>query len=137
VKAGFQQGKPIPLEVLYIFLALAYLVLNLVPIISINSTWRRLLQKPEANLSQWDAQDRLILSAYFTEHPLVFPVLGITLGWNNVLCVCLCALLPRGQCCGARGASSLVTPRLPPTTHTPPGPAVCCWPRQWRPCCSI
>lgn len=117
VQTGFQQGKPIPLEVLYIFLALAYLVLNLVPIISINSTWRRLLQKPEANLSQWDAQDRLILSAYFTEHPLVFPVLGIKLGWNNVLCVLALRLL-RVWPGAVRGGGSPLH-----STPTPPAPA--------------
>ena len=87
VQNGIRQGEPIRLEVLYVFLALGYIILNLVPIISINSTWPRLLAKPEANFSRWRPQQRLILSAYFTEHPFVFPVLGVALGWNNVLCV--------------------------------------------------
>ena len=84
---GGNKGEPIKLEVIFTLLALGYITVNLAPIISINSAWPRLLAKPQASLSKWSPQQRLILKAYFTEHPMVFPVLGLTFTWNKVGCV--------------------------------------------------
>ena len=81
---GSSKGQPIRLEVIYVFLSLLYVIVNLTPIISINSTWPRLMGKPEAMLSKWSPQERLILNAYFTENPIVFPVLGIAFSWGQV-----------------------------------------------------
>ena len=79
-----EKSQPIRLEVVWVMLALGYIFVNLLPIISINSTWPRLMARPQAMLTLWNAQERLILHAYFTEHPLVFPVLGLTFTWNKV-----------------------------------------------------
>ena len=87
-------GNHISIEIIYVFIALVYIVLNLVPIIQINSTWTRLLEKPEASLSAWAPEHRLVLNAYFTQHPLVFPVLGLTIDWNKVLVLVATAFAP-------------------------------------------
>lgn len=79
-----EKSQPIRLELAWVMLALGYIFVNLLPIISINSTWPRLMARPQAMLTLWNAQERLILHAYFTEHPLVFPVLGLTFTWNKV-----------------------------------------------------
>ena len=82
--SGGSEGKPIKLEVIFTLLALGYITVNLAPIISINSTWPKLLAKPQASLSKWSPQQRLILKAYFTEHPMVFPVMGLTFTWTKI-----------------------------------------------------
>ena len=78
------KSQSLPLNIVWLILALAYINLNLLPIISINSAWPRLMARPQALLTSWNAQERLILHAYFIEHPLVFPVLGLTFTWNKV-----------------------------------------------------
>jgi hypothetical protein len=78
-------GQPIRLEIVYAFLTIAYIVVTLVPIIAINSTWTRHMAKPEAMMSRWSHEERIVLSAYFTQHPLLFPVLGVTVTWNKVI----------------------------------------------------
>lgn len=88
------KGQSLSIEIIYVFLTLAYIVFNLVPIISINSTWPRLLDKPEASLGRWEPQERLVLDAYFTKYPLVFPVLGLAFNWNKVYVLVGTALAP-------------------------------------------
>ena len=44
--------------------------------------------------SQWKEHERLVLSAYFTEYPLLFPVLGMTFTWNKVIVLLGTALAP-------------------------------------------
>lgn len=63
------------------------MVLNLVPVIQINSTWSGLVSNVGHSYDRWGPQERVVLSNFFSQHPLVFPVLGLTFTWGKVLCV--------------------------------------------------
>jgi hypothetical protein len=83
IAGTYDKDSPLDFGILYLFLALAYVVLTLVPVIFINSKWPNLLSK--TRLENWRPQERTLLSAYFLEHPLVFPLLGLTFTWSKVL----------------------------------------------------
>lgn len=93
-KVGFDQSAPIDIGFLYVILAFLYVLFSFLPVITINSTWRRLINNADMSWHKWSAQDRIVLSAYFTEHPVVFPVLFLTITWERVLLLGATALAP-------------------------------------------
>ena len=88
------KSQPVSVAVVYLFLALAYITVNLVPIITINSAWSRLLAKPELSLRAWPSEDRLLLTTHFSHNPMLFPILGLTFDWKKVLVLLSTAVSP-------------------------------------------
>jgi hypothetical protein len=84
-KNGVSSKNVSALPIIYLILALAYLCLNLVPVININSAWPGLMASASVTWIHWSPQERTVLQAYFTEHPVVFPVLFLTFTWRKVL----------------------------------------------------
>ena len=79
---------------------LLLLVLNLLPAVSLNSFWPQLIATHCTNLSEallwrkWSPSERIVLSSYFSSHPLVFPIGGITFTWGGVQAIVVTALSP-------------------------------------------
>jgi hypothetical protein len=82
------------LEIMYGFLALFFLVLNLVPVITINGKWQALLTRVGHTWERWSPVERIALCAYFEQHPLVFPVMGLTFTWGKVAGLVGTAVVP-------------------------------------------
>ena len=93
VARGTAQGA-IRVEIVYCFLALIYLLLNLIPVIAINSKWPALLARLDHTWERWSPAERTVLSAYFERHPLVFPVMGLTFTWGKVAGLVATAVVP-------------------------------------------
>ena len=93
VARGTAQGA-IRLEFLYCFLALVFLLLNLMPVIAINSKWPALLARLDHTWEHWSPAERTVLTAYFERHPLVFPVMGLTFTWGKVAGLVATAVVP-------------------------------------------
>ena len=82
------------LEIVYAFLALFFLVLNLVPVITINGKWQALLKRVGHTWERWTPVERVALCTYFEQHPLVFPVMGLTFTWGKVAGLVGTAVVP-------------------------------------------
>ena len=82
------------LEILYLFCALACLVFYLIPVIFINSKWPALIEKLNHTWEHWTPIERSVLLSYFTQHPLIFPVMWLTITWNKVIGLILTSTLP-------------------------------------------
>jgi hypothetical protein len=82
------------IEIVYAFLALSFLVLNLVPVININGKWQALLKRVGHTWESWSPVERVALCTYFEQHPLVFPVIGLTFTWGKVAGLIGTALVP-------------------------------------------
>ena len=79
---------------------LLLVVLNLLPAVSLNSCWLRLIETHCTDLAaatlwaKWQPSERLVLSGYFNSNPLVFPIGGFTFTWGGVQAVVIAALSP-------------------------------------------
>jgi len=79
---------------------LLLLVLNMMPAVSLNSCWSRLIETHCTDLAaaalwaKWQPSERLVLSSYFSANPLVFPIGGITFTWGRVQAMVVTALSP-------------------------------------------
>jgi hypothetical protein len=79
---------------------LLLLVLNMMPAVSLNSCWSRLIETHCTDLAaaalwaKWQPSERLVLSSYFLANPLVFPIGGITFTWGRVQAMVITALSP-------------------------------------------
>ena len=76
----------------YIVGFLAFVLLNMAPVITINGQWGALLRV--TNWSRWSPQERMVLAQQFAEEPTAFPVLGLTLTWGKIVGLVVSALVP-------------------------------------------
>ena len=93
VRGTARQGA-LRIEIVYCFLALVFLLLNLMPVIAINSKWPALLARLDHTWEHWSPAERTVLSTYFERHPLVFPVMGLTFTWGKVAGLVATAVVP-------------------------------------------
>lgn len=84
----------VKLEFVYSSLALFFLILNLVPVITINGKWPALLKRVGHTWERWSPVERVALCTYFEQHPLAFPVMGLTFTWGKVAGLIGTAVVP-------------------------------------------